>query len=384
VSVAGGVAAATRIPTRSQRGERALSKTAKRAERKKTDHSLLVERAKTDRTIAETQAGIEADADEVVDIARHRADAVVTIAREQADAQSPASTRDAMVEERAVQDETLRSERAIEDQRVQREREESARVLARLFPLERDRTDRHLLTERAFADDALETRDNFLGMVSHDLRNLLGGIVMSAGLLSDSAADTKETVVLATRIERYAARMNRLIGDLVDVSSMEAGQLAIVRAPADVAKLIVEAADTFAASASAKNISLSAAASEPELVLELDRERIFQVLANLVTNAIKFTTAGGSVRIAAERKGGEILVSVADDGSGIPAEKIDAIFERFWQVGANDRRGVGLGLYIARSLVEAHGGRIWAESELGVGTTLWFTLPVVENVSHDE
>lgn len=353
------------------------------AERDQTDESLRKEREKTDRALAERHAA-EEDSDQVVQRARESADAVLTEARAQADqrmdeALPHIAASDTLAEARALEDEALQDERASADEILRRERNENARVLSRLLPLERDKTDRFLLTERARSDDALANRDNFLGLVSHDLRNLLSGIVLAAELLSAKALeneDGRQTLEATARIQRYAARMNRLIGDLVDVASIDAGKLAVTPAPGDAAALIVEAVDTFQAAASAKGISLQTEMAESPLPAELDHDRMLQVLANTIANAIKFTSQGGSIRVRGERDGDELRFSVSDTGSGIPGNMLEAIFERFWQVGKNDRRGVGLGLYISRCIVEAHGGRIWAESRLGEGTCIFFTLPV--------
>jgi len=154
-----------------------------------------------------------------------------------------------------------------------------------------------------------------------------------------------------------------------------AGKLALAPAPGDATTLIDEAVDTFQAPASAKGISLQTEVAERPLPAEFDHDRMLQVLANVVTNAIKFTSDGGSIRVRAERAGDELRVSISDTGSGIPGNMLEAIFERFWQVGKNDRRGVGLGLFISRCIVEAHGGKIWAESKAGEGSTIRFTLP---------
>jgi signal transduction histidine kinase len=353
-------------------------------ERGRTDESLRTERRKTDRALAEKQESVDEDADLVLQRARENADAVLVAAREKADEQleqgaSAAAPLAGVAEERVAEDEALRHERAAADESLRREREADAQALSKLLPLERDKTDRYLLTERARADDAMSNRDDFLGIASHDLRNLLGGIVMSAALVSKRASgseESKATLVAMDRIQRYAARMNRLIGDLVDVASIDAGKLAMTPASVDAASLVDEAIDTFAAAASAKGISLQAERVAQPLLAELDRDRILQVLANLITNSIKFTASGGSIVLRAEREGDQLRFSIRDTGSGIPADKLEAVFERFWQVGKNDRRGVGLGLYISRCIVEAHGGRIWAESTLGVGSTLCFTLPV--------
>jgi signal transduction histidine kinase len=106
---------------------------------------------------------------------------------------------------------------------------------------------------------------------------------------------------------------------------------------------------------------------------------MLQVLANLITNSIKFTAQGGSIWVRAERAGDELRFSISDTGAGIPDHMLEAVFERFWQVDKNDRRGLGLGLYISRCIVEAHRGRIWAESRLGEGSRFWFTLPAAES-----
>jgi signal transduction histidine kinase len=351
------------------------------AEREQTNESLRREREKTDHALAERQAA-EEDSDEVVHRARESADAVLTEARAKADERLEASPQvgpDAtLAEERVLEDEALQDERASADEVLRREREENARVLSRLLPLEREKTDRFLLTERARSDVALSNRDNFLGLVSHDLRNLLGGIVMSAELLSAKAPENEDgaqTRLATTRIQRYAARMNRLIGDLLDVASIDAGKLAMTPVLSDAATLIAEAVDTFQAAASAKGISLQSEIAEGPLLAEFDYDRMLQVLANVITNAIKFTSQGGSIRVRGERAGDELCFSISDTGSGIPGNMLEAIFERFWQVGKNDRRGVGLGLYISRCIVEAHGGKIWAESTLGEGSRLSFTLP---------
>lgn len=353
------------------------------AERDQTDESLRTERQKTDRALAERHAAEEEDSDLVLSRARESADAVLTEARAKADQRldetlPQAETSTTLAEERVLEDEALQDERASADEILRRERYENARVLSRLLPLEREKTDRFLLTERARSDDALTNRDNFLGLVSHDLRNLLGGIVLNAELLAARAPeneDGRQTLVATTRIQRYAARMNRLIGDLVDVASIDAGKLALTTAPGDATALIAEAVDLFQAAASAKGVSLQPEMVECPLLAELDHDRMLQVLANVITNAIKFTSEGGSIRVRSECAGEELRFSISDTGSGIPGNLLEAIFERFWQVGKNDRRGVGLGLFISRCIVEAHGGRIWAESKPGEGSTICFTLP---------
>ena len=143
----------------------------------------------------------------------------------------------------------------------------------------------------------------------------------------------------------------------------------------DAAAVISEAVETFRAAAAAKGIALDTEITGQPLRWNVDSARMLQVLANLLTNAIKFTPRGGAIRVHGERREGELHLSVTDTGVGIPPHLLESIFERFWQVGVNDRRGLGLGLYISRSIVKAHGGRIWAESADGAGSTFVVTLP---------
>ena len=348
-------------------------------DRQQTDESLRLERQNADRALRAHRTEVQQDADAVVQHARDAADDVLDVAREKADEKiEQTAPRAVITAERALEDAALRAERDLADETLDRERQETTSALARLLPLERDKTDRYLLTERKRSDADVSHRDDFLGIVSHDLRNLLTGIAMSAVLLEQRAAPTTEgaqTREAAIRIQRYSARMNRLIGDLVDVASIDAGRLSVTSTRGDVSAVIEEALDLFSALAVTKQVSLESRITERPLPADFDHDRIIQVLANLITNAIKFTAPGGTVVVANERTAEGILVSVRDTGIGIASDKLDTVFERFWQAGKNDRRGVGLGLYISRSIVEAHGGRIWAESVSGVGSTFSFTLP---------
>ena len=352
-----------------------------RPERDRTDDSLRSERERTDRALAERQMTAQNDADEVVQIARDNADVLLAARRDRADlqgqeAESGDAARAGIDEGRALEDEALRAERASADESLRLARAENARALARLLPLERDKTDMFLLTERARSDDEVSNRDDFLGIVSHDLRNLLGGIVLSATLLADGARGDGRAATLAgtARIERYAARMNRLIGDLVDVASIDAGKLAVAPSPGDATVLVAEAVDLFQGLAGAKEITMRSDIAGP-LPCTFDHDRLLQVLANLITNAIKFTPNGGRITVRGGRVADSVHLSIADTGRGIEDTKLEMVFERFWQAAKGDRRGVGLGLYISRCIVEAHGGRIWAESAPGAGSTFHVSLP---------
>jgi signal transduction histidine kinase len=352
-------------------------------DRDHTDDSLRAERSSTDQAAVARRAIREEQADVVVENARERADTVLDTARERVDQELDAAepgleVREAIVAGRAIEDEVLRGERAAADATLWRAREEQAAVLSALRPLERDQTDRDLLTERNRADDKITHRDDFLGMVAHDLRSLLCGVALEASRLADKASDSSEgrlTVTAVKRLERYVARMNRLIGDLVDVVSIDAGKLAVRRQSCDGAALLSEAVETFKLRAREEGISLHRETSEEKLAAELDYDRISQVLANLIANALKFTPRGGHIVVRGERTANGLRVSVTDTGIGIPSHQLEAIFQRFWQAGESDRRGLGLGLHISKCIVDAHGGRIWAESKLGAGSVFVFTIP---------
>jgi signal transduction histidine kinase len=370
-------------------------------QRMKTNNSLRVEREKTDHAVAANQEKVAKHADAVVEHARDNADAVLNVARENADAvldvardkadellQSGERHADPaaviLEEERELADDALRDARDNADETLRREREGHARALNTFLPLERESTDRFLRSERMHSDDALVNRDDFLAIVTHDLRDLLGGIVMSASVISKSErqeANGSNTVAEAQRIQRYAARMNRLIGDLTDIASIEAGKLAIAPSVRDLANLIAEAEDSFKATAAAKGICLRSRIAAP-LLAAFDHERILQVLGNLISNALRFTPEGGNILISAQREAANVQLSVEDSGSGIPEGALDSIFERFAQAGPNARKGgLGLGLYISRCIMEAHGGRIWAESQRGAGARIVLTLPAEQGPS---
>jgi len=337
------------------------------SEREQTDESLRLEREKVDDALQAELTVLDETADAVISKARARADAVLAAGRAKTDRQSGTGAPGNLVRDRVREDRTLREERADADETLRLERAEQVSLLT----AERDETDKDLLAERVRADDALATRDDFLGIVSHDLRNLLDVVVYSAALIGEEASRehrAEQVCAHVQRIQRSASRMNRLIGDLVDVASIEAGRLAVTREIVDPAHVVTEAVESFRAQASVKGVALVEEIVPPTSLAAMDPARILQVLTNLVGNAFKFTPANGRVVVRVERIDDEIRFAVSDTGVGIP--------ERFRQVNTNDRRGVGLGLYISKSIVQGHGGRIWAESGSGEGSTFCFTLPV--------
>ncbi|RYZ38134.1 MAG: hypothetical protein EOO71_25310 [Myxococcaceae bacterium] len=351
-------------------------------ERDHTDEGLRTEREKSDREYARGQAAIEEDSDAAIDKARGQADEALRTSRDHADERmeqrEAPSESEAIHQEREDADTALQGERATADEKLRDERAERMRALSALLHLERMETDSRLLVERAHADTGLATRDEFMGMVSHDLRTLLGGIALQSALLKRNAADDevgRRTAEAAAKIQRFTARMNRLIGDLVDVASIETGRIRIAPELQDATALVRESVEAFQPQASAQGISLDVKIRGNTLMAKFDHERVLQVLANLLSNALKFTAAGGRISLHVEPVGQDVRFSVADTGSGIQGDQLEHVFERFWQARREDRRGLGLGLYISRGIVEAHGGRIWAESHPGQGSTFAFTLP---------
>jgi signal transduction histidine kinase len=349
--------------------------------RRATDQSLQAEREKADLAGVEKLTTLEQEADQIVQVARARADEVVRVARDDADslAGDPLSTdaKSRVQRQRARENLALGRERGHADSVLQREREARKGYLADFLAIERDATNQKLMDERAHSDGSIATRDHFLEAVSHDLRSLLSSLALNAELLGLIALEGEagdRVREYAGRARRATTQMNRLINDLLDVVSIEAGGLAVIPERVEVATILQDTADLFQGIAAAAHITLDVQAPKLPLHAELDEGRITQVLANLISNAIKFTPANGRVSIRAQRLGKEILFTVSDTGIGIPKDELQSVFRRLRQVRA-DRRGLGLGLYISQSLVEAHGGRMWAESEIARGSVFHFALP---------
>ncbi len=176
-------------------------------------------------------------------------------------------------------------------------------------------------------------------------------------------------------IHNGAMRMNRLIQDLLDVALMEAGQLPIKPARLSAGGLITEAVDMQRPLASSSSLEIRAEVEPDVPEVWGDRDRLLQVFENLIGNAIKFSSADGHITAGVASREHEVVFWVADTGRGIAPENLPKVFDRFWQAERDGRRGAGLGLPIAKGIVEAHGGRIWAESRQGRGTTFCFTIP---------
>jgi PAS domain S-box-containing protein len=258
-------------------------------------------------------------------------------------------------------------------------RDESGRIV-QWFGTSTDITEARRSQERLreYADQvqaALDLHDEVLAVVSHDLRNPLNTIVMAASLLLKIELSEEKRRAQMEVIRNAALLMNRLIQDLLDVAKAEAGSLTLELKEETIPPLIREVVDSFALTAAQQELQLRNEIDEAVPPLKVDRARIQQLLSNLIGNAIKFTPIGGRITLRLERRPHELVVSVADTGVGISPEDVGRVFDHFWQARKTRRAGAGLGLAIAKAVVEAHGGRIWVESQRGKGSTFFFTLP---------
>jgi PAS domain S-box-containing protein len=238
------------------------------------------------------------------------------------------------------------------------------------------------------ARDATRTREEILGIVSHDLRNPLSAIMMCASALDEGMAGANDSLrYMVTTIADSASWMNRLIQDLLDMASIESGRLSLERRPAAAEQILARLEMTFASTAKEAGIALVIGARPDLPAVLVDDERILQVLANLVANSLKFTPAGGEIRVLADLAEGEpnrVAFTVSDTGCGIPPEHLPHLFDRFWQArrGAS-QRGTGLGLAISRGIVEAHGGSMTVESEIGRGSIFRVELFAADRATAD-
>ncbi|HEX6626940.1 MAG TPA: HAMP domain-containing sensor histidine kinase [Gemmatimonadaceae bacterium] len=237
------------------------------------------------------------------------------------------------------------------------------------------RSNASLAAARDTAQDASLAREEMLAIVAHDLRNPLNLLMMTTQILAETQPSGERREQLIGVMQRAARRMNRLIEDLLEVVRQESGHMKLDFEDVSVASLIEQTAEMFQPTAVEKGVTLTAEACPPELMVRADAERIMQVLSNLVGNALKFVPHGGTVVLRCRNLGTEAMFTITDSGPGIAPEDLGRLFEKFWQRRRTDKRGVGLGLSIARGIVEAHSGRIWAESTIGVGSTFYFTLP---------
>lgn len=393
-------------------------------ERKKTDRSLKSERSATDQSMTNRSQSTQRAADAARRRIRNEADRGLAGQRKSADAERsrrssskrPASRE--LEKERRSAASTLTRERRRTDQVLARQRRGFDSVLAEergqrrkteriLFTRERKRTDRDLGDERGRTDAAffaaekrlgLATtasekaaaavllRDEFLAIISHDLRTPLNVIAINAARLAKmvpGGEGADQIRKMCVQIEDAVGRVGRMVDDLLDAERMALAKLRLPARPGDLRDLAREAIALVSPLVEAQGISLAATLPEHPVVTSFDRDRMLQVFSNLLANAVKFTPKGGMVQLAVESNDGLVRVSISDTGPGIPAEQHERVFRRFTQVGRG-QGGVGLGLYIARRIVEAHGGNIGLVSRPGEGSTFFFTLPRVEPSSRSK
>ena len=226
------------------------------------------------------------------------------------------------------------------------------------------------------AQQATRARDDVLAVVAHDLRNPLNTVTMAISLmLENTPVENVQERRQVEIVRRAADRMNRMIQDLLDVRRMESGRLGIDAQPESPASLVNDTIEMLRPIATGSTVALESDVSEDLLPVLADSARIQQVLSNLVGNAVKFTPRDGRVVVCAEPIDGGVRFGVKDTGPGIAPDQLPHIFGQFWQAMPSDRRGIGLGLAIAKGIVEAHGGMIWVESQVGSGSNFYFTLP---------
>jgi signal transduction histidine kinase len=310
-----------------------------------------------------------------------------------------------LAEERAQADDTVREERArldnmlLDDPNVTDERlSEECGEWHQLLEEERRKTDVTLERERADTDQAVVetfellrqeqqghdltrtmvvTRDQFLAIVSHDLRTPLSIVAVNAAIISEQLPGdaSPELARAIDRLQRAAHQMDRMLADLLDATRFEHGQFRLSPTTADIVGVLTDAAAQFEELARSYGVTLRLETPAKPVEVRFDHDRIVQVLSNLVRNALQFTATGGEITLRVVPQVHACRIDVSDTGSGISASDLDRIFHRFQQTAVSPAGGLGLGLYISRAIVEAHGGRIWVDSEPGKGSTFSFTLP---------
>ena len=221
---------------------------------------------------------------------------------------------------------------------------------------------------------AVSARDAVMAFVSHDLRSPLSSFSLGLELLRESDVGDSSNKVVLDRMQSAVRHMNRLIEDLLDVSRIERQALQVTPAPLSVRAVIDEVVSLTSPQAEAGQVQLRVTSLRQgaDTVIPADRHRVVQLLSNLVSNALKFSPKGSTVAIDVEQVDDAVRISVVDEGAGIGPEQLPRVFERFYRQGG---KGLGLGLYIAKAIVDAHGGAIGVKSELGKGTNFHFTLP---------
>lgn len=347
-----------------------------------TDQNLRTERERSDDELLVRSNALAEDSDEVIERARERARTVLELARGREDQHlleigATSDVRATVERARRVEEAALAAERTAADAQRLDERERRRAAMLQLLAFERGATDRTLAAERRVADGSIGAREDLLAVVAHDLRNMLNTIMIDASVIV-MLRDLQPAQAQAAHTQRVCAQMAQVLEDLLDFSSFAAGKLTLAAADVDVVHIVADAVSIQAEVAKAHELALTLRADVPALILRGDGRRLTRLLMNLIGNALKYTPAGGRVDVRVSAIGDECEIAIADSGVGIPRDQLESVFERFQQLGTGPRRstGVGLGLYIARLITDAHGGRIWAESEASAGATFRVRLPI--------
>lgn len=380
--------------------------------RENTDQSLRDERTKTDKHLEHRHQEVEGETTAALEEGRRVADE--QRARERAthdrqvwEGRQGTTTEDEtqVKAEREQSDTAMVKERALQDVTLQRERRDKQLVVEALLSRERHRTDTNLKDEREGVDDVcrlalhdlaeeqgryarlreeLSDRDLGLGIICHDLKNQSGAISIGAQLLrkqlSKDAWDRANVMRQVTAIEENAAFLGRMIDSLLDMERFTHGKVALHLKRTDLCEFLQNAAKLFTSVATNRSCSLLTKLGVGPLWVTVDQDRLLQALSNLVGNAIKFTPAGGTITLTAEQDETRATVSVTDTGPGIAEQDVPKLFKKFSQL-HKPEGGLGLGLYIAKSIVESHGGTMWVDSILGHGSSFRFTLPLASRHS---
>lgn len=370
--------------------------------RKRTDRYLRIERDKTDESLNKKQKASKQATDQATSENRKMTDSNRDRDRIAADAATEKTgERSASLErERKLADETIQAERKRVDAVLKLERESMEFEERKLLEDERKETDMHLAYERRDTDSSMQnmnrwleneqlahnktkssllSREELLAIVSHDLKNPIGAILSCAEMLLENQG--REEFSSATRtwiefIKRNAGAAFRLTNDLLDVERIAAGKFELQLSPHNFIELMKKVVENFVSMAAAKSIVMRTIPPVGTFMVNCDYDRMCQVLSNLVANAVKFTPEHGKITLHLQHdEKNRIRVSVIDTGSGIPDNKKMEIFGRYSQLNNKDRQGLGLGLYISKKIIEAHGGKIWVDSKVGEGSTFTFTIP---------
>lgn len=382
-------------------------------ERQKTDESLNLEREKTNQSLLKARHNTEEDTDKTVVDERAEADEATTESRKKADEHRDTARNspnydikdelkgsdERLLKERKLADVAIELERKRVDITIEHERELKSEMAIRVLERERKITDRNLGDERFKTDTlvmkaatahsvtqtALTSREEFLAIVSHDLRNPIGAAASCAEMLLEDAAFEQldpEVKHWVHFMKRNVDASLRLISDLLDVERISQGKVILNPKTMCIGDIVRESVETYVLAASAKTILLRTIPADLKCEVFCDPDRVRQVISNLVSNAVKFTPDGGIITINIKPETDLVRISILDTGPGIPKEKLLQIFDRFAQLASKDRTGLGLGLYISKMLIEAHGGQLSVESTVGVGSNFKITLPLRSSSVH--